>query len=686
MKRFLLLGALALLCAGIPFSNSLIYVANTTALRGMNTTGAPPTVVRLTDGVAGSAPLGYGADTGGVCKADDGGRCIAAANSGAYWLAQFPPGPRDVRWWGAPSDGVTDAGAAIASCLAVSNACLIPTSTNGFFVNTAVDPIVVPAGKALVGEFAAPSGGSPSAVSFAGSSWLLCASTASVACVSTSSITTNTATVIRDIEIAGVSGAPTSGSIGLKLHTGYNLQVLNVGVYNQDTCVLAASAASTGGIAADFINPHLGACQTYPWLLDGWPELRVTGGRTGTNGGTDYAVTAMVGMENDICSSAGCGPNGPSFVNHQFNPGGVSAEFPCFLKFFNFTPTYNQANVIKFIGDHIESLTTTGTFLCSDSTATLVSRLIVADTTIYNDGGGTTRGACSRASTRRQSCRVSRSPVTTFSNLGWAMPVTAGDTWMNVRFTDNDFVGTGLTFNINPTGNIDDLYLTNNSFSGALNVDTSSGGSIEKMTVTGGEVGTASTWNLQTTAVSTIQVVGTTFENNLTIEGSSHGNQSVTLEGVELYGTDTFSGDWKNLVVTGSSQSAFTNTSDWRCVPEYADRRTDRQWRGLRSKYVCVDANGKMLTQDQRMLVERVTRCRRVSRHSALRPWLWWTVSKVAGRCEPIAPHIEEICGEPHTQVLVGVEEDALHALLVTQLPTPFMLLPTVLFGYNSNT
>jgi hypothetical protein len=82
------------------------------------------------------------------------------------------------------------------------------------------------------------------------------------------------------------------------------------------------------------------------------------------------------------------------------------------------------------------------------------------------------------------------------------------------------------------------------------------------------------------------------------------------------------------------------------------------------------------------MLIERVT-VPAVLRHPTLRPWLWWTVSKVAGRCEPIAPHIEEICGEPHTQVLVGVEEDALHALLVTQLPTPFMLLPTVLFGYN---
>ena len=73
-----------------------------------------------------------------------------------------------------------------------------------------------------------------------------------------------------------------------------------------------------------------------------------------------------------------------------------------------------------------------------------------------------------------------------------------------------------------------------------------------------------------------------------------------------------------------------------------------------------------------------------VLRHPALRPWLWWVVSKMLpGHMQPVAEHVEGLCGEAHTQVLLGIEAERPAALLVTQLPTPFMLLPTVLLGYN---
>lgn len=47
-------------------------------------------------------------------------------------------------------------------------------------------------------------------------------------------------------------------------------------------------------------------------------------------------------------------------------------------------------------------------------------------------------------------------------------------------------------------------------------------------------------------------------------------------------------------------------------------------------------------------------------------------------------PYLRECCTREHTQILLGVEMEEPRALLVTQLPTPFMVHPTILVGYNS--
>ena len=72
-----------------------------------------------------------------------------------------------------------------------------------------------------------------------------------------------------------------------------------------------------------------------------------------------------------------------------------------------------------------------------------------------------------------------------------------------------------------------------------------------------------------------------------------------------------------------------------------------------------------------------------VLQHPALKPWLYFTVSKLVANWEAAAAHITELCGQEHTQVLLGIEGESPVALLVTQLPTPLMLYPTVLFAYN---
>lgn len=75
-----------------------------------------------------------------------------------------------------------------------------------------------------------------------------------------------------------------------------------------------------------------------------------------------------------------------------------------------------------------------------------------------------------------------------------------------------------------------------------------------------------------------------------------------------------------------------------------------------------------------------------ILRHSALKPWFFWTVSKLVpgpARMEEVSNYIADLCGQEHTQVLLGIEEGRPVALLVSQLPTPLMLQPTILFAYN---
>jgi len=71
-----------------------------------------------------------------------------------------------------------------------------------------------------------------------------------------------------------------------------------------------------------------------------------------------------------------------------------------------------------------------------------------------------------------------------------------------------------------------------------------------------------------------------------------------------------------------------------------------------------------------------------VLQHPALLPW----VDRVCGRfelCAYASAHIAELCAAAHTQVLLGIEEERPVALLVSQLPTPLMLYPTILLAYN---
>lgn len=72
--------------------------------------------------------------------------------------------------------------------------------------------------------------------------------------------------------------------------------------------------------------------------------------------------------------------------------------------------------------------------------------------------------------------------------------------------------------------------------------------------------------------------------------------------------------------------------------------------------------------------------------HPYLAPWLARLCAKLVPNPEPVTRQLCALCTEAHTQVLLGIEEGQPRALLVTQLPTPLMLLPVILLGYNEGT
>lgn len=589
----------ALAATGVPFFLAATMggmpVALTNAQLQMLPSYQWSAVLRLGVTKLGDAPPQWFSPSSTACSISGGdvGSQVPSIDGGCF-NAITPGGPRDVREWGAPSDGVTNAGMAINACLAVSNNCLIPISKSGFYVDKSVSPIIVPAGKQLTGEFSAPSAPGPTAVNFAGQSWLLCSRTAGVACVATSVVSTQVSTVVRDLTIAGVSGSPAAGEIGLAVKTGYNITVNNVYSYNHDYCFSVIASGGGSGLGVDFLQPHDGACKTYNWYFDGWPEIRITGGRSGSNGGTDYPPVAWIFSTNTACGGGGCGPNTVQFVNHQFNPGGVNTETACALKFGNWTSGLNQASVYKFIGVHFESLAPGGSFICGDATVTSLDNFFFSETTFQSDSGIDTF--------------FNLAPTTTlvgwhlsnvyFSNVNFNPNPGAGVVWTSMTITGSQLMGAnGVGITLQGAGKLQGFYVVGSFLSG-LTIQPASTGTLYDNHFIGDEIGTAATIDLSLAAGAQALVFsGTTFDNVLTITGNGSSNEDLIASGTEFFNNLTLSGSWRSLWVNGAVRGTLTNTATGNVVIQGPSIGLVASGGGAATKYVCVDAANKIVVQ-----------------------------------------------------------------------------------------
>ncbi|WP_175952883.1 hypothetical protein [Burkholderia sp. BCC0405] len=354
------------------------HVANLAALQGMSTansstyyrdgytsTGDGGGTTYVSSGSACSLNSGNG-DNGSQVKSAD-GKC---------WLAVLSPFGADIRIWGAVANGSTDAGPAVNACFAVTSICLIPPSTSGFLIGTA---IAIPAGDSLIGTVSSGENTS-STFTYPGFSWLTCSASLSGACVTWGTQGTLKSGVVKNITIARAAGTPTSGQKGLVWAGGYNVRMENVAIANFDTCV-----EFQRGISGQGVNNYLQSCATHYWVFNTWPEFSQVGGRSGANGSGNYnTATDNVYFTSTISpGGGGTGPNSIDFVNYKFENDNTT----CAFRWGQYTYAPGAEIAYNFVNVYKEPLPSGSSVFCSDGTVSLIQGLRMENSYISQDTG-----------------------------------------------------------------------------------------------------------------------------------------------------------------------------------------------------------------------------------------------------------------------------------------------------------
>lgn len=395
--------------------------------------------------------------------AGDNGAEVKPTSLVGCWNADFAITLNTPFIYGGTDDGTTDAGPAINLCTATThkNECVIPDTTNGWSVQTTVESKRRLRG--LVFNFNNPSSaGPPNVTKFAGSSFFYC-SASITPCLRVGGPTANLTTSgeVDTLIVSRVPGSAAAGTVGILWNTGSNVVAHDVAAFNHDVC-LKLYATGVNGISADFTNMHPAACKTHYWQFDGWPEARINGGRAGIVGFADYAGAAgsdFVNFTNTACASSGCGPNGITFVNYQFNPG---QEGPaCALRWSNFTnPTSSTVGAsIKLIGTWVEWHANGTGGVCSDATATLIQDFHV-DHADFVLGTAGQKAFQLNSATALEQWYVTNSFFGGCTDITLAPAPASGAAFGDVHFSHNFGCGNS-SFTSNSSGS-DRLYLDNN--------------------------------------------------------------------------------------------------------------------------------------------------------------------------------------------------------------------------------
>lgn len=458
---------LQIISNGLPWLPSsgglgLPHVANLTALKSL-AGGAFATINRdgyMTAGDGGAAVYNWSASACSLNSgAGDNGYQVQPSSGSGCWISAFPATGADVRVWGAVADGVTDAGSAINAALTdYPGPVVIPATSSGFYINTTV----VNKGT-LLGVAFQPLNNMGSSNAYPGQSWFKCSKTVNP-CVQEGALGSLTnAAQLENLVIAGVSGAPNSGVVGLQFAGSYNANTRNVFVVNFDTCVKWGPDNSVAGISSWNFGLHVGACQSHYFTNDGWPEVRVIGGRAGLNGSGDYTATNdFVYFTLTTAVGGGGGPNTILFDDYHFNPG--NGGVGCAVNWGGWTGSGGLQLEYRFTNVHFEwhNYTGAGTqgLFCSDSTVPLIQQLYVSH--MESSTGGTSTPAFSLNSATALKQWFFDNNVFGCTSLTLAPSPASGAAFNSVHFTNNNGCN-GSTFTSNSSGN-DTLFLNGNQW------------------------------------------------------------------------------------------------------------------------------------------------------------------------------------------------------------------------------
>jgi hypothetical protein len=177
------------------------------------------------------------------------------------------------------------------------------------------------------------------------------------------------------------TGAPPAGSVGILSSQVYAIQMENVNSANH-AVLYSFFESGAAGINANLINCYGSDCSQYYFLVDTWPELRITGGRFGRNGVGELQGSAYFCVQQTGVVNPASGPNGIFVTNTQFNQGGVAG--PANLLVMQNMAGGGDVGEFAFVNCHVEHIT--GAYFDTlDATATLLSNVSV-DTCVFNTG------------------------------------------------------------------------------------------------------------------------------------------------------------------------------------------------------------------------------------------------------------------------------------------------------------
>ncbi|MDO7834974.1 hypothetical protein Q4610_07920 [Sphingobium sp. HBC34] len=177
-------------------------------------------------------------------------------------------------------------------------------------------------------------------------------------CITMGNGTANIPGALTNIHISRLQTtiqSPAWTGTGIYVHGGYNIRIENVMVSRQAIGYYFKNTPSNGGvgISAKINGIYSSAITDTHILMDTWPELYISGGRLGQNGGTDLACNSYV----RVTGGSGNGAQGPNslIVNQvQFNQGFSKPKY--WLEFSSLINSDSNALEYKFDNCHIEGV------------------------------------------------------------------------------------------------------------------------------------------------------------------------------------------------------------------------------------------------------------------------------------------------------------------------------------------